>query len=63
MTINRFKRHSINLDDQSHTQCGILAAHLALSMSGVIRILIRNAFEASQEAFEKQDDSRSCLPT
>jgi hypothetical protein len=63
MTINRFKRHSINLDDQSHTQCGILAANLALSMSGVIRLLIRNAFATSQHNFEKQDNSRSSIPT
>jgi hypothetical protein len=59
VAVSKFKRHSINLDDQAHTQCGILAANLALSMSGVIRILIRNAFEASQEGFMKQDDSRS----
>jgi hypothetical protein len=58
MMISKFKRHSINLDDQAYTQCGILAANLALSLSGVIRILIRNAFEASQEGFMKQDDSR-----
>ena len=63
MTVSKFKRHSINLDDQAHTQCGILAANLALSMSGVIRILIRNAFAASQEGFMKQDDSRSHLTT
>jgi hypothetical protein len=56
MTSSRYKRHSINLDEQSHAQCGIMAEHLALSMSGMIRILIRNAFE---NGIEKQDDSRS----
>jgi hypothetical protein len=60
MTSSRYKRHSINLDEQSHTQCGIMAEHLAVSMSGMIRILIRNAFE---DGIEKQDDSRFCLPT
>jgi hypothetical protein len=60
MTINRFKRHSINLDDQSHTQCGIMAEHLALSKSGLIRVLIRKAFE---DGLETQDNSWSCPAT
>ena len=45
MQIARYKRYSINPDDQSRDQCGLLADNLTVSMSGLIRMLIRNAFE------------------
>ena len=33
MQIARYKRYSINLDDNSRDQCGILASYLTVSMS------------------------------
>jgi hypothetical protein len=63
MPVSKFTRHSINLDERSYVQGGMLAAHLAVSLSGLIRILIRNAFEARQNGYVTQDDSRSCLTT
>jgi|tagenome__1003787_1003787.scaffolds.fasta_scaffold20906288_3 hypothetical protein len=59
----RYKKYSINLDDDSRDQCGILASYLTVSMSGLIRILIRDAFEERQTYFGKQDNSQSCLTT
>ena len=63
MQIARYKRYSINLDDESRDQCGLLADNLTVSMSGLIRMLIRNAFEERQTNCGKQDNSRSCLTT
>jgi hypothetical protein len=64
MQIARYKRYSINLDDEGRDQCGLLADNLTISMSGLIRILIRNAFEERQtNNCGKQDNSRSCLTT
>ena len=63
MQIARYKRYSINLDDNSRDQCGILASYLTVSMSGLIRMLIRDAFEERQINCGKQDASRSCLTT
>jgi hypothetical protein len=61
MQIAPYKRYSINLDDESRDQCGLLAANLTVSMSGLIRMLIRHAFEERRTNCEKQDDSRSCM--
>ena len=64
MQIARYKRYSINLDDESRDQCGILASYLTVSMSGLIRMLIRDAFDERQiNNCGKQDASRSCLTT
>ena len=59
MQIARYKRYSINLDDESRDQCGLLADNLTVSMSGLIRMLIRDAFEERQAHFRKQDNSQS----
>lgn len=60
----RYKRYSINLDDDSHDQCGMLATDMTVSISGMIRMLIREAFAARYiNNYGKQDDSRSCLTT
>jgi hypothetical protein len=59
----RYKRYSINLDDESHDQCGVMADNLTVSMSGLIRMLIRNAFEECQSNCGQQDASQSCLTT
>jgi hypothetical protein len=45
----RYKRHSINLDDQSHANCKALADDMGVSISGMIRILIKQAFEKSRQ--------------
>jgi hypothetical protein len=63
MQIARYKRYSINLDDESRDQCGLMADNLIVSMSGVIRMLIRHAFEERHANCAKQDNSRSCLTT
>jgi hypothetical protein len=63
MQLTRYKRYSINLDDESRDQCGLLADNLTVSMSGLIRMLIRDAFEEPQINSEKQDNSRPCLTT
>jgi hypothetical protein len=59
---NRYTRRSINLDDNSHTRCKVLAEQMAISVSGLLRIIIKQAYER-QMISEKQDDSRSCLTT
>ena len=48
MKQNRYRRYSINLDDDSHTRCKAMADNMALSISGMLRILIREAFEDRQ---------------
>jgi hypothetical protein len=64
MQIARYKRYSINLDDESRDQCGLLANNLTVSMSGLIRMLIRNAFEKrGTNNRAKQDNGQSCLTT
>jgi hypothetical protein len=57
---NRYTRRSINLDDTSHDRCKLLAENMAISISGLLRIIINQAYE-QQIISEKQDDSRSCL--
>ena len=41
----RYKRYSINLDDESHRQFRALADGLSVSMSGLLRMIIKDAFE------------------
>jgi hypothetical protein len=45
MTTNRYTRRSINLDDVSHNRCKALADEMAISISGLLRILIKQAYE------------------
>ena len=59
---NRYTRRSINLDDNSHDRCKLLAEKMAISISGLLRIIIKQAYE-QYVISEKQDDSRSCLPS
>ena len=42
---NRFTRRSINIDDDNFARCKRLAIDMAVSISGVIRLLIREACE------------------
>ena len=57
---NRFTRRSVNLDDASHNRCKELAADMAISVSGLLRIIIKEAYE-EQIISKKQDSSQSCL--
>jgi hypothetical protein len=64
MTTARFKRHSINLDDISHDRCKVLAQELSTSVSGLLRLLVKDAYENNQheeDVTEKQESSQSCL--
>jgi hypothetical protein len=42
----KFKRYSINLDDDSHRRFKAMADDLAVSMSGLLRMMIKDAFQA-----------------
>jgi hypothetical protein len=55
---NRFVRRSINLDEANFTRCRMLAADLAVSVSGLIRLLIKQAYN-KHVGFSQQDDSQS----
>ena len=58
--INRYKRRSINLDDRSYSRCKELARGMSISISGLLRIIIKDVYE--QHRFvETQDSSQSCL--
>jgi hypothetical protein len=61
MTTTRFKRYSINFDDISHDRCKILAQELSTSISGLLRLLVKDAFEDHKHIYEKQESSQSCL--
>ena len=41
----RYKRYSINLDDDSHRRFKATADDLSVSMSGLLRMMIKDAFE------------------
>ncbi len=55
---NRFTRRSINIDEENFFRCKTLAADMAVSVSGVIKLLIKSAYE-KRVIVSKQDDSRS----
>lgn len=55
---NRFTRRSINIDEENFLRCKTLAADMAGSISGVIRLLIKEAYE-KRVIVLKQDDSQS----
>ena len=61
MTIQKFKRKSISLDDASVDRCKVLAEDRSTSISGVLRLIIKDAFEEHQRIYQKQESSRSCL--
>jgi hypothetical protein len=61
MTPTRFKRHSINLDDISHDRCKVLAQELSTSISGLLRLLVKDAYEHQQHVAEKQESSQACV--
>ena len=59
--VARFKRHSINLDDISHDRCKVLAQDLSTSISGLLRLLVKNAYEGHWQISKKQESDQSCL--
>jgi hypothetical protein len=60
MTASKYKKRSINVDHETITRCKALADDWAVSVSVLIRLLIRDAYEKHQEKLLKQDNSRSC---
>ncbi len=52
---SQFTRRSINIDDDNFARCKTLAANFAVSISGVIRLLIKQAYEKHVN-LPKQDD-------
>jgi hypothetical protein len=62
MTIHKFKRKSVSLDDASVNRCKILAEEMATSVSGLLRLIIRDAYEEHQRISQNQESNRSCLP-
>jgi hypothetical protein len=54
MEKKQYKRCSINLDDQSHEKCKIMANVLAVSISGIIRLLVHDAFDRLMIQSEKE---------
>jgi hypothetical protein len=51
----RYQRRSINLDDVSHARCKALAHDVTLSVSGVLRLLIKKAYEEFTAAAETRE--------
>jgi hypothetical protein len=60
-TPTRFKRHSINLDDISHDRCKVLAQELSTSISRLLRLLVKDAYEDQQHIAKTQERSRTCV--
>ena len=42
---NHYTRRSINIDNDNFLRCKTLAAEMAVSISGVVRLLIKDAYE------------------
>lgn len=49
MTIQKFKRKSVSLDDTSVDRAKRLAADRCTTVSGILRLLIKDAFDALQQ--------------
>jgi hypothetical protein len=61
MATTKYKRRSVSLDDTSHDRCKVLADEMSTTVSGLLRILVRNAFDTHQHIAAQQESSRSCL--
>ena len=61
MTTGQFKRHSINLDDISHDRCKILAHELSTSISGLLRLLVKDAYEDHEHTLPRKQEKQSGL--
>jgi hypothetical protein len=58
VTASKFIRRSINVDRETIARCKALADDRAVSVSVMIRLLIRDAYEKHQEKLSRQDNSR-----
>jgi hypothetical protein len=54
MIVQKFKRKSVSLDDVSVDRCKLLAKDLSTSMSGLLRLIIEDAFDEYQRIAGKQ---------
>jgi hypothetical protein len=45
MKTNRLRRRTINLDDETHRRCKLLASGMTLSISGWLRLMVRDIYE------------------
>jgi hypothetical protein len=54
MTVNKFQRRSVSLDDVSVDRCKLLAKDLSTSMSGLLRLIIKDAFDEYQRIAREQ---------
>ena len=52
----KFKRFSVSLDDASHDKCKFLADEMATTVSGVLQILVKYAYDNQKHIFEEQRD-------
>jgi hypothetical protein len=52
MIIRKFKRRSVSLDDASVDRAKRLAAERSTTVSGMLRLLIKDAFDALQQKKE-----------
>ena len=55
MTVNKFKRKSVSLDDASVDRAKRLAADRSTTVSGILRLLIKDAFDALQQKERTHD--------
>lgn len=55
----RYKRYSINLDDDSHRRFRALADDLSVSMSGLLRMIIKDAFETKPKLAKMNQGDRT----
>jgi macrodomain Ter protein organizer (MatP/YcbG family) len=54
---NRFTRRSINIDAENFARCQTLANDLAISISGLIRLLIKQAYEKHMKSLKQDNQS------
>jgi hypothetical protein len=57
VTTNRFTRRSINIDADNFARCQTLANDLAISISGLIRLLIKQAYEKHMKSLKQDNQS------
>ena len=53
----RFSRRSINIDEDNFARCKRLAEDLAVSVSAVVRLLIKEAYEKQNRMTVNPDQS------
>lgn len=58
MTISRYKRISISLDRGNHERCKVLANERTTSISGLLRALIRDAYQNQERVIVNADNRR-----